>query len=85
MPNKDKTGLLGNQIEQTDYLEFYVYSKNSTLKLIQKSINDFIKESYKFIRVVNVDICFKHFKMDCSFASNDKFKKKRESKDFYKE
>ena len=34
MPNKDKTGLLGNQIEQTDYLEFYVYSKNSTLKLI---------------------------------------------------
>ena len=55
MPNDDKTGLLDNQIEQTDYLEFYVYSKNSTLKLIEKSIYEFLQENYRYVRVVNIE------------------------------
>jgi len=42
IPSDDKTGLLENHIEQTDFLEFYVYSKNSTLLLIENSIKLFL-------------------------------------------
>ena len=42
IPTDDKTGLLNNHIEQTDILEFYVYSKNSTLYLIENSIKLFL-------------------------------------------